>query len=297
MEPIGKYLGREADIDEVGRALYADAGEVRADIVGGVLITCADESERQGRDAFQRNFAEHLLPSLKTGERSFFRLANLGGRYESGAVRIAHDHYSGRVAGKGFGLLVIKINSHVCAEADGGGYRFGRMKRYDTESVYCGALHAMMDGSDLPFAKELAATFRSGELDRLKMLADETRVSPEYRSLFVAVTNSCLQARRTVDDIEAVRPLEPTLFIVLHGVILNRKQKDAEIVCGLHRIDWRTDEPTLEYLGLGDDPSGYRVRKESAHLMIEDDTLTAGLSSRRIAPPPDDGDGKNGPSE
>ena len=117
MDRIAQLLGREVDVDTVGRALYADAGELQASIVGGVLITCSDESERQVRDAFQRNFAEHLLPSLKFGERSFFRLANLGGRYETGAVEIARQHYSPDDAGKGFGLLVVKINSHVCGES------------------------------------------------------------------------------------------------------------------------------------------------------------------------------------
>jgi len=283
MDRITRLLGRETDIDEVSRALYADAAEIRASLVGGMLITCADESERESRNAFQRNFAEYLLPSLKLGERSFFRLANLGGRYERGAVGIAQQHYTTAATEKGFKLLVVKINSHVCVEHDGRGHRFGRMTRYGAESVYCGALHAMMDGSDLPFAKELGATFRSGKLNRLEMLADARQVSPEYRSLFVAVTNSHLQARRAVDDIEASRPSAATLFLVMHGVVLNKKRKDAEIVCGLHRIDWRTDEPTLEYRGLGDDPSGYRIRGESAQLMIEDDTLAAGPVTRALA--------------
>lgn len=282
MDRIAQLLGREVDVDTVGRALYADAGEFQASIVGGVLITCSDESERQVRDAFQRNFAEHLLPSLKFGERSFFRLANLGGRYETGAVEIARQHYSPDDAGSGFGLLVVKINSHVCAEHDGDGYRFGWMKRYDTDSVYCGALHAMLDGSDLPFATELAATFRAGGLDRLELLADEARVAPEHRSLFVAVTNSALQARRTVADIEATRPAQPTLFVVVHGVALNKKQKDADIVCGVHRIDWRTDEPTRSYHGLGDDPSRYRIRSAHAPLTIEDDTLDSGPTTIRL---------------
>jgi hypothetical protein len=281
MQRVAQLLGREADVDTVGRALYADAGEFQASIVGGVLVTCSDESERQVRDAFQRNFAEHLLPSLKFGERSFFRLANLGGRYETGAVGIAQQHYSTDPAGKGFGLLVVKVNSHVCVERDGDGYRFGRMKRYDTDSVYCGALHAMLDRSDLPFAKQLATTFRSGGLDRLELLDDETRVAPEHRSLLVAVTNSSLQAGLTAADIEAARPAQPTLFVVVHGVVLNKKQKDAEIVCGIHHIDWRTDGPTRAYHGLGDDPSRYRVDNATAPLTIEDETLAAGPTTSR----------------
>jgi hypothetical protein len=221
-----------------------------------------------------------LLPSLKLGERSFFRLANLGGRYEAGAVEIAHQHYSDAGV-SGFGLLVVKINSHVSAEQDGDGYRFGRMRRYDSDSVYCGALHATMDGSDLPFARELAASFRSRGRDRLAMLADETVVAPEFRSLFVAIANSSLQAQRAVADTEARPPDQPTLFVFVHSVVLNRRQKDAEIVCGIHRIDCRTKDPARSYHGLGDDPSRYRVRSAYAPLMIEDDTLCSGPTTKR----------------
>lgn len=281
MERFTKLLGREVDVDEAGRALYADAAEIRAATVGAMLITCADESEREVQDALQRNFAEHLLPTLKPGERSFFRLANLGGRYETGAVEIARQHYSTEDDGKGFGLLVVKIDSHVCAEHDGHAYRFGKMKRYDTDSVYCGALHAMMDGSKLPFATELARTFRTKGLDRLELLADESRVATGYRSLFVAVANASLQAQRAVADIEANRPDQPTLFVVVHGVALNKKQKDAEIICGVHRIDWRMEQPRTVYHGLGDDPSRYRVRSSCTPLAIEDDTLCAGPATSR----------------
>jgi len=283
MNRISKLLGHEADVDEVSRALYADASEMGASLVGGMLVTCADESERESRNAFQRNFAEHLLPPLKLGERSFFRLANLGGRYERGAVEIAHQHYTTTAAEKGFKLLVVKINSHVSVERDGGRHRFGLMRRYDTESIYCGALHAMMDGSDLPFARALGASFRSGGLNRLEILSDRKRVPPAFRSLFVAVTNSHLQARHAAEDIESSRPATSTLFLVVNSVVLNKKQKDGEIVCGVHRIDWRTAEPTLEYRGLGDDPSGYRVHREAARLMIEDDVLAAGAITRVLA--------------
>ena len=69
---------------------------------------------------------------------------------------------------------------------------------------------------------------------------------------------------------------------MVHGVILNKKQKDSEIICGIHRIDWRTDEPAQTYNGLGDDPSRYRMRSAYAPLIIEDDTL---CSEPTTAPP------------
>ena len=54
-------------------------------------------------------------------------------------MAIAEDHYSTGEAAGAFKLMIVKINSHVCAESTADGRRFGRMRRDDTESVYCGA--------------------------------------------------------------------------------------------------------------------------------------------------------------
>jgi hypothetical protein len=273
MEQLVNLLGQERDIDEVARRLYAITSRWNPPVVGAMHVTCSDESERECVEAFRHGYSNHLLPNLKFGERSHFRLANLGGRYERGAVHIADQHFSTVVAAKQHKLLLVKLNSHVCVETGPEGYRFGSMRRYDTESVYCGALHALMDGSPLPFAQELRDVFAWDGRDRLRLLMDETRVEPALRSFYAAVVNACLQARLALDDLLDQPPATPTRFVIVPCVTLNRPSKDAEIVCGVHEIDWRTDEPLVKYTGLDDDPSGYRCKNEWGGLAVEDDRL------------------------
>jgi hypothetical protein len=273
MERLYRLIGSEHDIDDVSRTLYGYACDSRAPAVGALHLTCSDESERECVEAFQHNFAGHLLPNLKFGERSVFRLANLGARYEWGAVRIAEQHYSTAAASKDFKLMLVKINAHVSVEPTAGGPAFGRMKRYDAESTYCGALHALMGGSRMPFADDLSEALESDGTDRLRRLLDDDRVSAEERSLFVAIASARAQARRAFIDIQDRMPHSPTLFIVLPCVTLNKKAKDGEIVCGLYRADWRSEQPSFEYRGLGDDPAGYRIERSSARIVVKDDHL------------------------
>jgi len=270
MKRLLDLIGRERDVDEVARTLYTVADGFRAPVVGAMQVTCSDESERECIDAFHSNVVEHLLPSLKFGTRSRFRIANLGARYERGAVAIAEDHYSTGEAAGAFKLMIAKVNSHVCVESTSDGRRFGSMRRYDTESVYCGALHALMDGSELPFAKELGELFRSGGKDRLGMLLDAKRVEPAYRSLFAAVVNARLQVECAVDDVRECSPRTPTFFLLLPCVTLNRKGKDTEIVCGVWQLDRRSSEPVDTYRGLGDDPSAYRLSIDRGQILLDE---------------------------
>lgn len=265
---LGELIGREQSLDEVARRLYAVISDTGAPVVGALQVTCADESERECIDALQRNFCEYLLPTLKFGERGPFRLANLGGRYERCAVALADNHFSTREARRGWKLLLVKINSHVSVERRRGRSVFGRMERYRSESVYCGALAALLNGAELPFCDELREAFRLDGLDRVALLQDESKVDPEARSLLAAVAGAGVQARRAVDDIRERSPESPTLFVVLACVTLNRKLKDSEIVCGSWIVDWRGKEADVSYVGLGDDPSRLRLDSDSGGLRL-----------------------------
>jgi hypothetical protein len=280
MKNLHKMIGHSRDVDEVARTLYGYAGDVAAPVTGALHLTCSDESEKECRDALQRNFAGHLLPRLKLGARSIFRIANLGARYEWGAVHIAEDHYSTAAARKHFKLMLVKVNAHVCAEESSDGIRFGRMKRYDSHSTYCGALHSYMDGGSLPFTTDLAEAFGSEGRDRLAVLLDDSRVPPECRSLFVAVASARIQARRAFIDIQDRQPSSPTLFIVMPCVTINRNRKDDELVCGIYSGDWRSDSPVFEYCGLGDDPAGYRLNRDTGGITVEDEEIAATRPAR-----------------
>jgi hypothetical protein len=186
-------------------------------------------------------------------------------------VHIAEEHYSTAAARRHFKLMLVKINSHVCADDTADGLRFGRMQRYGSQSTYCGALHSYMGGGRLPCTSDLAEAFGSEERDRLAALLDEGRVPPECRSLYAAVASARLQARRAFIDIQDRKPTSSTLFIVIPCVTINRKRKDDELVCGLYRGDWLKDDALFEYRGLGDDPAGYRMKKGYGEIVIEDD--------------------------
>lgn len=270
MDRLVRLLGTEHDVDEVARDLYAFACEFGATVVGALHVTCADEAEREGADAFQRGFAEYALPALKFGQRSPFRIANLGGRYEQGAVRVAEDHFALPVSETRPKLMLVKLNAHVAVRRTAAGSSFGAITRYGVPSTACGALRAVLDGSELPFARDLREALRSDGHDRLATVLDAARVPPALRSLFLAVTSVQVQAQRAVADIGAHRPRTPTQFVVMACVTLNRTTKDAEIVCGLHHVDWTAGEAETAFRGLGDDPARYRL-SGAGRLEIRDD--------------------------
>jgi hypothetical protein len=280
MDRFIELIGKEREVDDLARHLYQFVSELQLPATGALHLTCSDEAERECTDAFQRAFTEYLLPTLKFGERSHFRLANLGGRYEWGAVGIADDHYSTLHAEKDVKLLVVKVNAHVCVESDKGELRFGRMQRYDTVSTYCGALDALLAGSRMPFAEDLREALCCEGLDRVAVLLDEKRVDPAHRMLFAAVASARMQARRALVDLQDRRPKTPTRFMVLPCVTLNKRRKDGEILCGIYHADWRADEPVIEYQGLGDDPSGYRLTHGSGGIVLEDDELSVRRAAR-----------------
>jgi hypothetical protein len=268
MKKLVQMIGREIDVNGFAREIYAFTQRFGAPVVGALLVTCADESERECVDAFQQNFADYALPSLKFGERSVFRIANLGARYEDNAVHIAEEHYSAAVSPNGFKLMVIKFNSHVSAQKDHDGFHYGQMSRYGRESTYCGALHALLTGASLPFANELREVFAEDGKNHLEVLLDEERIQKKQRTFLAAVINCSLQAKRVVKDIQKRQPDTPTVFVVISSVTLNKKTNDTEIPCGIHQIDWRgeTQLPTFE--GLAGDPEAIKIFSEGGLIRL-----------------------------
>lgn len=89
MERLIRLLGFEAGLADIDLALRYHVEEERPAAVGALLVTCADESERECSEVFQKAFVDHLLPAIKFWTRAPFRCSNLGGRYEWGALPIA----------------------------------------------------------------------------------------------------------------------------------------------------------------------------------------------------------------
>lgn len=274
MKRLHDLLGSEHPLDFNSRALRDFARTQQAATVGAMHVTCSDESERECAESFQHWFAQDLLPELKYSAQSTFRTASMGGRYEWGSIRIADANFTTLSARDSFKLLVVKVNSHVCVSRDGTDFQYGTMLRYDDTSRFCGALHLMLDGVQLPALASLRESFQSEGKDRLAMLNDPQQVDPKYRSLLVAVLSARLQARRAVLDIQNLQPACPTLFVVLPCVTMNRPDRDTELLVGMYQADLRNVEPAISYRGLGDNPAAYRVTTRHNMVQIEDEGLS-----------------------
>jgi hypothetical protein len=262
-------IGLERTLDEVNRTLRDVVHNWRAPVVGAMHITCADESEWECIDAFQRRIVDRLLPDLKYARKACFHLSNLGARYEAGALPVAEHHYATPEARDSFKVMLVKINGHVAVTGEGDAAQFGQMERYESTSTACGALHALLAGKQLPALTELAAAFRMDDHDRLAMLRDAATVPTKYRSLFAAVVSARLQARRVERAVAEHQAHSPTVYIIAPAVTLNRAEADTEILLGVGVADQRDPHHVCTYQGLGDDPSRYAVRADAAeHLEI-----------------------------
>ena len=241
-------------------------------------VGCADEAEAECVDALQRHFARYLLPDLKFASKSVFRIANLGGRYEWGAVRIAESHFALARGAEDWKIVLVKLNAHVAVTDDPSGPAFGALERYGTESDSCGALSALLAGGGEPFENGFTEDFSFEGVDRLSLLRES--VALEHRQLFAAVTSARLQARRAMIDLQDHHPKTPTVYLVVPSVTLNRRGHDTEIVVGIYRADRRGEVAQYEYTGLGDRPDRYRLSSESSALRMSDPELGKSREAR-----------------
>jgi len=267
MDQLKDIVGTERSLEGVCQAIHHSAVARHPQIVGAMHITCADESEHECVSTFERCFVKYMLPSLKFAQQSAFRIANLGGRYDWGAVRIAEQHYADADRTASRRLLVVKVNSHVGVLDTAEGTRFGVMDRYGTESHCCGALHALLGGDTRPFAEDLAEVFVSEGADRLAALRDDDGVDPTYRFLYAALVSARLQARKVILDIQDYEQSR-TEFLVIPCVTLNRPERDTEIVCGFYLATPEKGNKEPDYYGLGDDPSAYEHRLKNRRLVF-----------------------------
>ncbi len=274
MKELQQIIGVEGPIDTLPRTLLAAATQLKPPATGALHVTCADESEYECVNAFQNLFVQHVLPPLKFAHCAAFRLANLGGQYEWTAARLAEQHFATAKTRDAYKLLVIKINAHVGVSPTAKGrYRLGALKRYETDSPCCGALHSLLGGGSQPYTQPLGEVFGSEGLDRTAILMDPKQVDPPYRNLYAAIVSARLQARKAILDIQDYQPTSPTLYWVLPCVTINRMERDTEIACGYYLADGRSSPSRVEYYGLSDDPSAYKIRLDHGRFRVLDPTL------------------------
>ena len=270
MENLARLYGHERSLEETSQVLHFAVRSLAPHRVGAMHVTCADEAEIENIRAFERGFVQFTLPSLKSGLQSPFTLANLGARYEWGSVRVAENHFTDDLDDEARPLLLVKINAHCgCESAPDGGVVLGHRHRYGHDTLCCGLLAALMQGSDIPAAQEVRALFASEGVDRLGMIGSQ--VDPSLRPLVAAIVSARLQARAAMLDIADHAASTRTAFLVLACVSLNRPGPDTELLVGSYLLDARTDAHSIVYRGLGDDPSDYRVRVEDGRFRVFDD--------------------------
>jgi hypothetical protein len=263
-------IGVEATVDEVARSLRDFVQGLRMPVVGGMLVGCSDEAEIEGPQAFQRQFVRYLLPTVKPTLRSAFQTSNLGGRYEWRSGRVAESHFASVHRADEGKCLALKVNAHVGVIDEADGPHFGHFVRFGSDSAACGALTAMLSGSNEPFTQDMSRAFLSEGVDRIAALQE---TDERQRMLFAAACHARLMARRATIDLQDHVPGGPTLYVVLAGVTLNRPGHDTEIPCGLYVLDRRGEEPHDEYCGLGDRPERYRMGVEGRRITLADDQL------------------------
>ncbi len=130
MNQLKDIVGTERSLEGVCQAIHFSVVERHPQVVGAMHITCADESEHECVSVFQRCFVKFMLPSLKFAQQSAFRIANIGGRYKWGAVRIADKHFAGSDQGSAKNMLVVQVNAQVGVHSVAENEAYGEMERY-----------------------------------------------------------------------------------------------------------------------------------------------------------------------
>ena len=146
-------VGRECVMNELSGKLYDVVRDMKPGVVGAMHLTCADETEYECAQAFRTQFTRRLLPQLKSGHQTAFRLSNLGARYEPGSIGLTEDHFNLPRDGEegGYKVIVAKLNAHVGVMGTGTNRSYGKIERYGLASTCCGALAALMAGKNRSF--------------------------------------------------------------------------------------------------------------------------------------------------
>lgn len=236
MDRLHDLIGVEHEFASLAREIRYQAHQLGAAVTGSMRLTCADEMEEENAEAFQRQVAQDLMPPLRLGRRAPFRLATVGGMYPWGAVRVAEANFGAALHGKsGFKLMVVKVSSHVF-EPTGDDPNYGHLLRYGGPSTACGALHVLLENLPTSLFHDLEESLTADGVDRLDVLRDPERVPARHRMLFAALMSARLQARRVVLDLQDNVHRNPTYWLVLPCVSLNRADRDTEILCGVYKI-------------------------------------------------------------
>ena len=69
LKDVLNTIGQELSVVQLGRVLSTWVQFQTYQATGAMLVTCADETERENAEAFQREFVDLFLPKISTGVR------------------------------------------------------------------------------------------------------------------------------------------------------------------------------------------------------------------------------------
>lgn len=263
LTPLGEVLGTELTVGLLSERLGRVVASAEWPALGVVHMTCADEAQQQIIDRVQRHLVEPHATPMASGERNAFRLINLGGHYEMGALDIAENHWAGaHDASRGPKLMVVRADAHVGVDHGPDGEPiYGRFLRFSNASVACGALHSVLKG----VAIRGAEGFVDQQVRARRILE---RFDEHTQLLAAAVCRAELTARDCLADISHFEPVSPTVWLIVATVTLNHPDTHASVLTSVHLAD---ETGLVSGSGLGVDVDRYELIQHGDHVQIRAD--------------------------
>jgi len=267
-DALAAITGRELELGLLSTTLSDVVGEVTWPTIGAVHITCADEAQQRVIDKVQELLVEPHVTPMASGERTAFRLVNLGGHHEFGALAIAEDHWAGgHDTDHGPKLMVVRADAHVGVDHDPTGAAvYGRFLRFEHSSIACGALAAVLRG----VAMRGAEGFVDQEI-RARRILDA--FDERTRMLAAAICRAELSANDCVDEIAGMAPASPTVWLVVATVTLNHPDRHSSMLTSVRVVD---EHGTISGDWLGVDVDRYVIDHPDHALVVRTTPAVAG---------------------
>lgn len=244
-------VGDELELGLLSTRIAQTVGRANAPTVGAVHITCADEAQHRVIEKVQELIVEPHVTPMASGERTAFRLINLGGYHEMGALTIAENHWAGAHDAEAEAkLMLVRVDAHVGVDHDpSGAPLYGHFLRFGQTSVACGALAAILRGQAMPGG--------GGFMDRDVRARRILEAFGEHTRMFAAaICRAELSAADCLQEIEAMTPDTPTTWLVASTVTLNHPDRHSSMLTGVAAV---ATSGEITGAGLGTDPERYVI--------------------------------------
>jgi hypothetical protein len=269
MNELCRTIGREQPLDQFHRTLKRAAAEDHAtEAFGCGLVTCADERQGQTRSSFDREVAAPLISDAANPRDRVFSISNLGGRYETGALRLLDEHFTRLSPGPR--RLVVEIASHVGRAGQDGDFEYGLVERFGRKSTCCGVLAALLapiataPAGRHSWLDEVGSTFGPERLAALREVDGPTRL------VAAAVIHAALQAEAAVSDLLQSPLAAPVDVLLVAGVSINQQSADGFLPVACHHLTaGEGAAPLVAGYSLGTTPQQLSIDTSAAGIVVD----------------------------